>query len=127
MSFIEEIKERARKNRKTIVLPESEDRRIYEAAAKVLDEEIANVIIIGKDQVIRKKSTGFDISGATLIDPEKFERLPEYIGKLVEIRKSKGMTAEMAQEVLMTDYTTFGVMMVKMGDADGMVSGACHS
>ena len=58
MSFIEEIKERARKNRKTIVLPESEDRRIYEAAAKVLDEEIANVIIIGKDQVIRKKSTG---------------------------------------------------------------------
>ena len=95
--IIEEIKERARKNKKTIVLPESEDRRIYEAAAKVLDQGIANVIIIGKDQVIRKKSTGFDISGATLIDPEKFDRLAEYIGKLVEIRKSKGMTAEMAQ------------------------------
>lgn len=92
-----------------------------------MDQGIANVIIIGKDQVIRKKSTGFDISGATLIDPEKFDRLAEYIGKLVEIRKSKGMTAEMAQEILLTDYTTFGVMMVKMGDADGMVSGACHS
>ena len=127
MSFIEEIKARARMNLKTIVLPESEDRRIYEAAAKTLEEGNANIIIIGKESVIRKKSTGLDISKATCVDPEKFDRLPEYIGKLVEIRKSKGMTPEMAQEILLTDYTTFGVMMVKMGDADGMVSGACHS
>lgn len=127
MSFIEEIKARARQNVKTIVLPESEDRRTYEAAAKTLEEGNANIIIIGKEDVIRNKSTGLDISKAVQIDPEKYDRFPLYVNKLVELRKAKGMTPEKATEILMTDYTTFGVMMVKMGDADGLVSGACHS
>lgn len=127
MSFIEEIKARARQNIKTIVLPESEDRRTYEAAAKTLEEGNAEIIIIGKEDVIRNKSTGLDISRATLIDPEKYEKFDQYVDKLVELRRSKGMTPELARETMLADYTTFGVMMVKMGDADGLVSGACHS
>ncbi len=127
MSFIEEIKARARRNIKTIVLPESEDRRIYEAAAKTLEEGNAEIVIIGKEEMIRNKSTGLDISKATLIDPEKYEKFDLYVDKLVELRKAKGMTQELARETMLNDYTTFGVMMVKMGDADGLVSGACHS
>ncbi len=127
MSFIEEIKVRARQNLKTIVLPESEDRRTYEGAAKTLEEGNANIILIGEADVIRNKSTGLDISKAKQIDPAKFERMDEYVDALVEIRKSKGMTPEQARHILLTDYTTFGIMMVKMGDADGLVSGACHS
>lgn len=127
MSFIEQIKERARQNLKTIVLPESEDRRIYEAAAKTLAEGNANIIIIGNAEVIRNKSTGLDISKAMQVDPENFEKMDAYVEKLVELRGSKGMTPELARETLLKDYTTFGIMMVKMGDADGLVSGACHS
>ena len=77
--------------------------------------------------MIRNKSTGLDISKATLIDPEKYEKFDLYVDKLVELRKAKGMTQELARETMLNDYTTFGVMMVKMGDADGLVSGACHS
>lgn len=127
MSFIEEIKARARQNVKTIVLPESEDRRTYVAAAKTLAEGNANIIIIGKEDVIRNKSTGLDISRAVQIDPEKYDRFDLYVEKLAELRKSKGMTPEKAREIMLADYTTFGIMMVKMGDADGLVSGACHS
>lgn len=127
MSFIEQVKIRARQNLKTIVLPESEDRRIYEAAAKTLAEGNANVIIIGEAGVIKRKSTGLDISKAMCIDPAKTDKLETYIDKLVEIRGSKGMTPELARKTLLEDYTTFGVMMVKCGDADGLVSGACHS
>lgn len=127
MSFIDDIKIRARKNMKTIVLPESEDRRTYEAAAKTLEEGNANLIIIGSEEVVKKNSEGLDISKAVIVDPNKSEKLESYIERLVELRKAKGMTAEKAKELLTTDYITYGVMMVKAGDADGLVSGACHS
>lgn len=127
MGFIDDIKVRARKNIKTIVLPETEDRRTYEAAAITLKEGNANVVLIGSEEVVKANSEGLDISKAVIVDPKKYEKLQEYIDLLVELRKSKGMTAEKAEELLTTDYTTFGVMMVKAGDADGLVSGACHS
>ena len=127
MAFIDTIKERARQNLMTIVLPESEDRRIYEAAAKTLAEGNANIIIIGTEEEVKKNSEGLDISKAQIIDPEKCENLQKYIDLLVELRKAKGMTPEAAREALTKDYTTFGVTMVKAGDADGLVSGACHS
>ncbi|ABX41703.1 phosphate acetyltransferase [Lachnoclostridium phytofermentans] len=127
MGFIDDIKARAKQSIKTIVLPESMDRRTIEAAAKTLEEGNANVIIIGSEEEVKKNSEGLDISGATIVDPKTSDKLPAYINKLVELRQAKGMTPEKAKELLTTDYITYGVMMVKMGDADGLVSGACHS
>ncbi len=127
MSFIEDIKARARKSLKTIVLPETEDRRTYEAAAKTLAEGNANIILIGSEEQVKKGSEGLDISKAKIVDPANCEKLQEYIDLLVELRKSKGMTPEKAKELLTTDFIAFGVTMVKAGDADGLVSGACHS
>ncbi len=127
MGFIDDIKVRARKNMKTIVLPESMDRRTFEAAAKTLAEGNANLVIVGTQEEVKKNSEGLDISKATIIDPNKSDKLASYIDKLVELRQAKGMTPDKAKELLTTDYITYGVMMVKMGDADGLVSGACHS
>ena len=127
MGFIDTIKARAKADKKTIVLPESEDRRTYEAAAQILKEDLANLIIIGSEEAVKKGSEGLDISKATIVDPEKNEKTQAYVDKLVELRAKKGMTPEKARETILNDYTYYGVMMVKMGDADGLVSGACHS
>ena len=127
MGFIDDIKVRARQNMKTIVLPETEDRRVLEAAAITLKEGNANIILVGSDEEIDKNADGLDLAGATRINPHTTDKLQTYIDKLVELRQAKGMTPEKAREALTTDYTTFAVMMVKMGDADGVVSGACHS
>ncbi len=127
MGFIDEIKQRARSDKKTIVLPETEDARTYEAAAQILKEGIANLVLVGSEEAVKKGANGLDISGAVVVDPATSEKTQGYIDKLVELRAKKGMTAEQAREILLTNYLYYGVMMVKMGDADGMVSGACHS
>ncbi|MDR1018116.1 MAG: phosphate acetyltransferase [Lachnospiraceae bacterium] len=128
MKFIDGIKEKAKSNLQRIVLPESEDIRTYEAIEKVLKEGTAKVILIGSEEDVKTHNTkGFDISKATVIDPKTFEKKQEYIDKLVELRSKKGMTVEQATDLIENNYTYFGVMMVKMGDADGMVSGAAHS
>jgi len=127
MGFIDTIKERARLQKKTIVLPESMDRRTFEAAEKILKEDIANLIIIGGSEEIAKYSEGLDISKATIIDPATHSKTQEYIDLFVELRKAKGLTKEQAKETLMKDYAYYGCLMIKAGDADGMVSGACHS
>ena len=120
MGFIDEIKAKAKTCKQTIVLPETEDIRTYEAAEAVLKEGTANLILVGS-------KGGFDISGATIVDPATNPKTEEYIAKLVELRQKKGMTEEQAKELLLNNYLYYGVMMVKMKDADGMVSGACHS
>ena len=127
MGFIDVIKERAKANKKTIVLPETEDRRTYEAAAQILKEGIANIVLVGSEEAVKKGSEGLDISGAVVVDPATSDKTQGYIDKLVELRQKKGMTPEQAKEILLNQYLYYGVMMVKMGDADGMVSGACHS
>ena len=127
MSFIDDIKARARKEIKTIVLPEAEDRRVLEAAATTLKEGNAKVVLLGAKTDIDKLGEGLDLSGATIVDPKNSDKLQQYIDKLVELRQAKGMTPELARESLTNDYTTYAVMMVKCGDADGVVSGACHS
>ena len=127
MGFIDVIKEKAKQNVKTIVLPETEDKRTYEAAEAVLRDGTAKLILVGSKEEIEKNGAGFDISGATIVDPATYEKTESYIAKLVELRSKKGMTEEQARELLLTNYLYYGVMMVKMGDADGMVSGACHS
>ena len=129
MGFIEILKERAKANIKTIVLPETEDKRTLEAADKILKQGIARLILIGNEEEVKKSAaeSGFDISGAKIVDPATNEKTPAYIDKLVELRQKKGMPPEQAREILLNQYLYYGVMMVKMGDADGMVSGACHS
>ena len=127
MGFIDEIKAKAKSNIKTIVLPETEDARTYEAAEKILKEGTAKLVLIGSEEEVAKNKGSFDISGAVIVDPATSDKTESYIAKLVELRQKKGMTEEQARELLLKSYTYYGVMMVKMGDADGMVSGACHS
>ena len=129
MSFIDGIKERAKKDIKTIVLPESEDERTLRAAAKILEEKTANLILIGDEATVKADAEkyGVNIDGATIINPETSDKLEEYVNTLYELRKAKGMTPEAAREALLKDRTTFGVMVLKTGSADGLVSGACHS
>ena len=127
MGFIDVIKERAKANLKTIVLPETEDRRTYEAAAQVLKEGIAKIVLVGTKEQVEKMGEGLDLTGAVIVDPATSDKTQSYVDKLVELRAKKGMTEEKAREILLNQYLYYGVMMVKMGDADGMVSGACHS
>lgn len=127
MSFIETIKERAKKDKKTIVLPETMDRRILDATEKILREDIANIILIGKEEDIEENSQGFDISKATIINPFTSSLTEELIEKLVDLRKNKGLTYEDAKKLLLEDYMYYACMLVKTGRADGVVSGACHS
>ena len=128
MEFIEEIKQRARKSIKKIVLPEASDIRIIKAASIALTEEYADVILLGnKDEIEKKaKENGLNISKATIINPKEAENHKEYAEKLYELRKAKGMTLEQAEE-LINDEVYYGMMMVKSEEADGLVSGAIHS
>ena len=129
MGFIDLLKDRARSNVKTIVLPETEDMRTLEATEKILKEGIAKVVLVGNEETVKKSAAegGFDITGAQIVDPATSDKTAAYIDKLVELRQKKGMTPEQAKDILLNQYLYYGVMMVKMGDADGMVSGACHS
>ncbi len=127
MSFIEEIKIRAKQDKKTIVLPESMDRRVLEAADTILKEDIANLIIIGNKEEISKEAQGLDISKAVVIDPWQAEMTEELINELVNLRKHKGMTYDEAKKLLLEDYMYYACMLVKTKRADGVVSGACHS
>ena len=128
MAFIDDIKNKAKQSIKTIILTEREDKRELEAAGKVKKEGIANVILIGNEEEANKlaKENNIDISGISVINPEKSEKYEEYVNAFYELRKAKGMTVDKAREML-KDNMYFGTMMVKMGDADGLVSGACHS
>lgn len=128
MSFIDEIKNRAKKDIKTIVLPEASDLRTIEATANVLKEGFAKIVLIGNEEEITKlaKDNNFDISKAKIINPKNSDKYDIYVEKLYELRKEKGLTLEKAKELLL-DSVYFGMMMVKMEEADGLVSGAIHS
>ena len=117
--FLQRMKSAAKADKKTIVLPEGEDPRTIEAAKKIVEEDLANLIILGDPEQIK-------IDGVAVIDPRTAERKQAYAEKFAELRAKKGVTIEQAREQ-MNDATYFGTMMVKMGDADGLVSGACHS
>lgn len=127
MSFIDNIKARAKSDKKTIVLPEASDIRTLKAAHQVLAEDIANVVLIGNEAEINAKAEGLDLSGAQIVNPSNFEQMDEYITELVKLREKKGMTAEKASQLLHKDPLFLGVMMVKKGMADGMVAGAINA
>ena len=128
MAFIEEMKQKAKLDLKTIVLPEATDVRVLEATEMVLKEKYANIVLVGKKETIENiaREKSIDITGATIIDPEMSSKKDEYAKAFYELRKAKGMTEEKANE-LMLDPVFYGMMMVKMEEADGLVSGAAHS
>ena len=129
MSYIDIIKDKARMDRKTIVLPETTDKRTLIAAAQIIQEGIANIIMIGDAEKIMDGATWLeiDLTGVKIVNPLLCEKLEDYVQLLYETRKNKGMTVEKAREILLSDPLTFGVIMVKANDADGMVAGACHA
>ncbi|ACL76481.1 phosphate acetyltransferase [Ruminiclostridium cellulolyticum] len=127
MNFLEQIVSRAKKDIKTIVLPESNDIRTLKAAAMIQEQGIANVVLVGNNDDIKKLGGDLDISKAKIVDPTNFERFDEYVNTLYELRKAKGMTQEEAKKILSENPLYFGIMMVKMGEADGMVAGAINS
>ena len=129
MAYIDKIKERARQDKKTIVLPETTDKRTLIAASHIIEEDIADVIMVGNEEKIMDGAGWLevDLTGVKVVDPHRCDKLDSYVELLYETRKSKGMTMEKAREILLTDYLTFGVIMVKANDADGMGAGACHA
>lgn len=125
--IIEQIKMRAKQNKKTIVLPETMDRRILEATDIILKEDIADIILVGREEDILKQAEGLDLEKATIVDPYTSSFTEEFVQLLYELRREKGMTLEAARELLLNDYMYYACMLVKTGHADGAVSGACHS
>lgn len=123
-SFIDTLIDRAKADKKTIVLPEGNDERILEAAQEALAQGIANIIILGDADEIAAK--GYNLEGATIIDPATSDKQEEFANLLYELRKAKGMTPEEAKE-LVKDPIHFAVLMVKSGLCDGLVGGACHA
>ena len=128
MTFIERIKEQAKQEIKTIVLPESEDIRVLKATEMVQKEGFARIILIGDTEETLKlaKENNISLEGIQIINPKTSEKLSKYSQDLYDLRKAKGMTLQDAQELLRTNSRYFATMMVKEGDADGFVSGACH-
>ena len=126
MSIMNKILEKAKASKKTIVLPESDDRRMLEASQKIVSQGIANIILLGDEAAIKAKAGDIDLSGVSFVNPLESDKAEAYANELVELRKHKGMTKEKAEETI-KDPLYFGCMMVKMGDADGMVAGAVNS
>ncbi|MCQ2080024.1 MAG: phosphate acetyltransferase [Lachnospiraceae bacterium] len=129
MSYIDIIKEKAKADKKTIVLPETTDKRTLIAASDIMKQGIANIIMVGDADKINDGANWLEIEldGVEIVNPSTSPRTEKYIELLYETRKSKGMTMEQAKEILLTDPLYYGVMMVKANDADGMVAGACHA
>lgn len=129
MSYIDLMKEKAKSDKKKIVLPETTDKRTLIAASHIVADGIADIIMIGNEEKILDGASWLEVEldGVTIVDPQKTDKLDGYVDLLYETRKSKGMTPEKAREILLSDALTFGVMMVKANDADGMVAGAAHA
>ncbi len=122
--FLQRAFARAKADKQTIVLPEGSDVRTLQAARTLVDEGIAEICVLGSEDELA--AHGISLDGMQCIDPATSDKAQSYAEKLAELRAKKGMTYEQALE-LVKDVTYYGVMMVYMGDADGMVSGACHS
>ena len=134
--ILQDIKNRASILNKTIVLPEAEDSRVVAAAVKTVKENVSKVVLLGKESDILANNPGVDLTGVTVIDPATYEKTGEYAQLLFDLRKGKinkktGLdeypTVEDAKNYILKDFPMYGALMLKVGDVDGMVSGACHS
>ena len=136
MDFVSQLKEKAKLAGKKIVLCEGEDKRVVEAAAKIVKEGIAKIILIGNTEECAKAAPGVDLSGIELVDPATSPDTDKYAELLFKTREGKinkktGQaeypTVQDAKNYILKDRTMFGALILKAGDADGFVSGACHS
>ena len=128
MSMIERVYEKAKRDPKRIVFPEGDEQRTLLAAEKLQKAGICVPILLGNAEKIRAAAAaaGADIEGIPTVDPEKSDKRPFYIESLYELRKAKGLTMEQADR-LVSDPMYYGILMVKLGDGDGLVSGAVHT
>lgn len=129
MDLINEIVERAKASRQRIVLPEGTEERTLTAADKVLAEGVADLIILGNPAEIKAVAAKLglqNIDKATIIDPENHPKKEEYAQLLAELRKKKGMTIEEARKLVL-DPLYLGCLIIKAGDADGQLAGACNT
>lgn len=129
MNIINRIKEKAKENVKTIVLPEADDLRTLKAARVVTDEGFAKIILVGDTDTINSLATSnnIDINDIELIDPKTYSDSEKLVNDFYELRKNKGITLEDSKEIIMNNYLYFGCMLVQNGLADGQVSGATHT
>ena len=128
MSMVDDIKKKAKSKLMTIVLPEGDEPRTVQAAKIIKDDGLAKPVLLGSKTAVEKtaKDTNTDISGIEIIDPATSPKAENYAKELFELRKAKGVTEEDAAK-LVQDVMYYGIMMVKTGDADGLVSGAVHT
>ena len=128
MSMVDDIRKKAQADIKTIVLPEGDEPRTVQAAAILQAEGLAKPVLLGDPAKIAEvaKEKNADITGVTIINPVDSPKAKNYAKELYELRKAKGVTEEDAAK-LVTDVMYYGIMMVKVGDADGLVSGAVHT
>lgn len=128
MELMKNIWEAAQRDRKRIVLPEGEEERNLVASQKIKENGLADVTLVGNLEVIKRKATDLKVNldGINIVDPETSDKIDSYVQEFYEMRKNKGMTIEKAEKIV-RDPLYYGTMMVKLGDADGMVSGAIHT
>lgn len=125
MALMDDIKAKAKANKKHITLPEGAEERTLQASARIVKEGLAEVTLLGDEQEIRSKaqSLGVDLAGVNIVDPATSPDLPAYTDTFYEMRKAKGVTPDVAAQT-MKNTLFFAAMMVKQGAADGMVAGA---
>ncbi|MEI6184668.1 MAG: phosphate acetyltransferase [Bacteroidota bacterium] len=128
--FQYQLVKRAMSNKKHIVLPEGNDDRMLIAASRLINQGIVELTILGDREeiatAVKRLNLNFDLNKINIINPKESEQYDRYVEKFYELRKTKNVNMEMARD-LMTDVSYFGTMMVYLGEADGMVSGAIHT
>ncbi len=130
MHLVDQLKAKARARLQTVVLPESYDDRMIQAAEMIVRDGLAKVVLLGDADTLQAKAgeLGVSLTGVAVVDPNRAPQLDAYVAELVKLRAKKGMTAEQARETLTGDDNLFfGAMMVRKGDAGGMVAGAYNT
>ncbi len=130
MHLVDQIKAKARTNLQTVVLPESYDDRMVEAASLIVADKLANVVLLGNFDVLNSKATELNVSldGVTILEPKTADCLSDYADELVELRKKKGLShADAITMLTAEDNLFFAAMMVRKGDAGGAVAGAFNT
>jgi len=129
MSKILELRDKAKADRKRIVLPEGEDKRVVRGASFLAQEGLADVILLGDEKSVMElaKSEGVTVEGVRLVDPKTHDKRAEIIETFYEKRKHKGITPEDAEKAVMENFVFYGAVMTRLGMADGFVAGACHT
>ncbi len=135
-NVLENIMEQAKKLNKTVILPEGEDARVVKAASLCVKDGVAKIVLLGNEETIKKNNPGVDLTGVTIVDPVTSDKTMSYAEILFKAREGKinkktGLpeyaTVEDAKASILKDYTMYGALMLKAGEVDGLVSGACHS